>query len=516
MDMNASQRLVLNTAATYGRSVFALALALFSSRWVLNALGQTDYGLFSLVGSVIVFITFLNGVMAGSVARYFAYSIGRGDTLEVTRWFNTAVSFHLCFAGTLVLVGWPVGEYMITHVFNIPPDRIYACLWVFRFSLVSAFASMVSIPFVAMFTAQQHITETAAWGILQSILTFTLAYMLTQSSGDRLLFYAIGMVSIIVFIQSVMAFRAFSVFRECRIVTQMWFDQRRFREIFSFAIWNLIGSAGSTFRDQGVAILLNLFFGPKVNAAFGVAKQVSTQTNQLSSAMLGAFSPEITASEGRGDRQRMLSLSHRASKYGTILVMLFAVPLIAEMDYVLELWLREPPAYTSQLCRLILCTFLIDRLTTGYLLAVNAHGKIAAYQATVGVILLLTLPLAWFFLRLGYPPTSVGFAFIATSVVCTMGRALWVRRLFGEPLGRWVVTVVLPCIIVGAFSSVAAMAPSWLMAPSFVRLVSSTALSSGACLFSAWLLALDKSEHMFIRQNCKGVLRKMTHAYGGS
>ena len=514
--MTASQRLVINTAATYGRSVFAMALALFSSRWVLNSLGQTDYGLFSLVGSVIVIITFLNGVMAGSVARYFAYSIGQGDSLEATHWFNTALSIHLCFALGLVLAGWPIGEYVIAHVFNIPPDRIPTCLWVFRFSLVSALVSMVSVPFVAMFTAQQHIAEMAGWGILQSVLTFTLAYMLTHSHGDLLLFYAAGMVAIIVLIQIGMVFRAFLVFRECRIVKKAWFDRRRFKTILSFAVWNLIGSLGATLRDQGSVILLNLFFGPRVNAAFGIAKQVSDQTNQLSGAMLGAVSPEITASEGRGDRKRMLDLSHRASKYGTILVLLFAVPLIAEMDYVLKLWLRVPPEHAALFCRLILCTFLIDRLSTGYMMAVNAHGRIAAYQATVGGILVMTLPLAWLFLRLGYPPTSVGASFIVTSVLCTMGRVLWVKRLFGEPTGRWLASVVVPCLLVGAAAAAAALAPIWLLPPSFTRLVCATFLSITACLLSTWLFALDTNEHAFIRQNCKGTIRKMTQAYGRS
>lgn len=510
--MNASQRLVLNTAATYGRSVFALALALFSSRWVLNSLGQSDYGLFSLVGSVIVFITFLNGVMAGSVSRYLAYAIGRGDPEDVTHWFNTALSLHLCFAFSLVLIGWPIGDYVIAYVFHIPPERIPACLWVFRISLVSAFASMVSIPFVAMFTAHQNITEISAWGILQTVLSFTLAYTLTQISGDRLLFYAIGMVAIIVLIQAVMIVRAFSIFRECRIVAKQWFDVRRLKDIFSFAIWNLIGNAGPTFRDQGSNILLNLFFGPGVNAAFGIAKQVSAQASMLSGAMTGALLPELTASEGRGDRQRMLALSHRAGKFGAILVMLFAIPLIAEMDYVLKLWLRTPPPYTGLFCQLILSAYIMSRLGDGYMAAVNAAGKIAASQATVGIILTLTLPLTWLFLKLGYPPTSAGVAFVITSAICTTGLVYWFRRLFGEPASRWLETVLLPCLCVAVVATVAALAPRWLMPPSVTRLVFVTALSIAATLLATWLIAFDASEQTFLRQNSRRSLSKIGHA----
>ena len=509
MPMNPSQRIAFNATATYARAVFAAGLALFSSRWVLNALGHTDFGLFILVGSIIVFITFLNVVMAGSASRHFAYSIGQGDSAEVNRWFNTALSIHLCLAVGLVLIGWPIGEYVIARILNIPAERVPSCLWVFRVSLISAFTSMASIPFVAMFTAQQHIAELSVWGMLQSVLTLTLAYILTRVSGDRLLFYAAGMVAIILLIQSAQVFRALAVFRECRIVCRQWFDRNRFKHILSFAAWNLIGSFGGILRNQGSAILLNLFFGPSLNAAYGIANQVSGQTNQLSAAMIGAFSPEITASEGRGDRARMINLSLRACKFGAILAMLFAIPLMAEMDYILNLWLRQPPPYTALFCQLILCTFLIDRLSAGYVLAVQAHGRIAAYQATLGTILLLTLPLAWLFLKLGYPPTSVGIAFVITMTACSFGRVLWGRRLFGLRVRRWLRAVVLPCAIVALAATFAALAPRWLLSSSFLRLALAAVASIAASLLTTWFLALDPGERAFVGQNTRRLWSKI-------
>jgi len=417
---------------------------------------------------------------------------------------------HLCFSFFLVLVAWPIGEYVIIYIFTIPSDRIETCLWVFRVSLVSALASMISVPFTGMFTAKQHISEIAAWGVLRSLLVFLLAFVLTQSSGDLLLFYAIGMVLIIVLIDSFIIYRAFTIFPECRILLKAWFDFERFKKIFSFAIWNLVGSMGGTLRDHGSAILLNLFFGPRVNAAYGIAKQVSAQANQLSIAMIGAFSPEITSSEGRGDRKRMLGLSHRASKFGTILVMLFAIPLIGEMEYVLQLWLRNPPPYTGLLCRLILCTFLIDRLSKGYMIAVNARGKIAAYQATVGGILVMTLPLAWFFLWAGFPPTSLGVAFILIAIGCTAGRVFWLRKLFAEPISRWFTAVLLPCLWIASITIASCFLPMWLLPQSFIRLVFVTFLSVGATLISAWFLALDSREHEFVKENTFRFLSKFT------
>ncbi|BCS95587.1 hypothetical protein DSLASN_12190 [Desulfoluna limicola] len=506
--MTSIQRLVLNTLVAYARSVFGAALALFGSRWVLNALGQIDFGIFTLVGSLIISITFLNNIMSSSVGRHYAFAVGEGNTAEVNRWFNAALSIHLFLATALIIMGWPVGEYVIAHTLNIPAERIITCVWVFRISLVSAFVNMISIPFVAMFVAKQHIAELSVWGILQSIMTFTLAYMLTSVSGDRLLFYSFGMVIILVFIQTVQIVRAVSGFRECSIVYNQWFDITRLRKILSFASWNLFGGLGVTFRNQGSTILLNLFYGANVNAAFGIANQVSSQTNQLATAMIGAFTPEITSSEGRGDRERMLSLALRSSKFGAILVMLFAVPLMVEMDYVLVLWLRVPPDYTAMFCQLILCTFLIDRMTAGYMLAVNAYGRIAAYQATVGTCLLFTLPLAWIFLKVGYAPHSVGVAFIITMTACSIGRIYWVRRLFDIPVSRWLLNVLLPCFIVAIAATLASVVPRLFLSSSFLRLALTTVASVTTTLLVAWFFAFDTIEREIVNKITQGIFSR--------
>jgi O-antigen/teichoic acid export membrane protein len=507
--MNSSKRIAVNTMATYGRSVLSAGLALFSGRWVLGALGQSDYGLYSVVGSVIIFLVFLNTVMAASASRFFSFSLGKGDTEEVNHWFNAAVSIHLLFALALVSIGWPIGETMVRHVLTISADRMETCVWVFRISLLSAMASMVAVPFVAMFTAKQHITELAFWGILQSVLSFTLASRLSHIGSDRLLAYSMGMVSILVIIQCTQIARALIVFPECKIVLQRWFAASRFKQIASFASWSLIGSAGSLLRDEGSAILLNIFFGPRVNAAYGIATQVSMQTNQLSSAMIGAFSPEITASEGRGDRSRMLSLSMKASKYGTLLVLLFALPLLLEMDFVMKLWLRDPPLHAATFCRLILVTFLIDRLSTGFMLAVNAHGKIAGYQATVGTCLVLTLPIAWLFLKMGLSPTSVGYAFVITMTGTSLGRVFWANRLFEIPSKQWLIHVLKPVSLVSAISITSGIIPALFMPESILRFTAVASASISMTLLSIWFLVTTVEEQNFIKSSIHNLKNKV-------
>lgn len=509
MKNNASKRIMINTGATYARSILSAGLVLFSSRWVLGALGKTDFGLFSVVGALIIFITFINSLVGSSVSRHFAYSMGQSGSDEVNRWFNTAFSMHLTLATVLILAGWPLGEYVVTNYLNIPEARMEVCLWVYRVSLWATFFSMISIPFIAMFTAKQHLAELAMWGLLQSVLIFILAFFLTDAPGDRLLYYAVGMAVIMSGIQIGQILRALFLFNECAFVWSHRFDKSRFKDIGSFALWSLVGGLGWVFRNQGSAIMINIFHGPRANAAFGIALQLSNQANHLSAAMMGAFSPEITTSEGRGERERMLSLALRVCKLGTLLVLLFAIPLLVEMEYILKLWLHKPPSHSALFCQLIICTFLIDRLTSGYMLAVNAQGKIAAYQATVGGALFLTIPVVWVFLKVGYPPTSVGVAFIITMVVGSLGRVLWVKHKFNLSVINWILSIVIPCLFVAVCAGAMAVLPRWFLPQSFNRLVLASALSCSVFIFLTWFVALDEQERGFVGNSILPMVSKI-------
>lgn len=508
--MQASERIAVNTAATYTHSILAAGLALFSSRWILNALGEIDYGLFSVVGSLIVFLSFFNSVMASSSARHFAYAIGQEETTGVNKWFNTSLSIHFVLPIGLIVIGWPIAEYVIKNVLIIPPERIEVCVQVFRISLISAFVNMASIPFVAMYTAKQRIAELAFWGVMQAVFIFILAWIITLISVDRLYFYAVGMVAIHVAIKITQCARALWLFRECRFRLTYWWDTIRFKELFSFAIWTMIGRSGGILRNQGSGILLNLYFGPAVNAAYGIANQVSVQTATLSAAMMGAISPEVTARESRGQRDSMINLSVRACKFGALLVLLFAIPFIMETNFILRLWLINPPPHTVILSQLIMGTFLIDKISAGYMYAVNAHGKIAAYQATVGSILLLTLPLAWVFLKLGMPPAGVGVAFILIQSVCSFGRVLWVRYLFGVSVQHWLTKVIRPCAIVTAMACLTAAVPRLLLSPGLTRLLLVCAFSISTMAFASWVVAFTSDEQNFIMTSIQKTIRRIT------
>lgn len=517
--MTSSQRIAFNTVATYARTVFAMALGLFSGRWVFQSLGSVDYGLMGVVGGLITFIIFLNGVTSSSCARFFALSVGQGDVEETNKWFNTALSIHTILPAILILVGWPIGEWAVTSFLNIPAERLNTALWVFRFSLISAFWGMSTTPYMAMYTAKQKIAELSLWRIANTLINFGFVYWLTSYKGDAWLVYAGYTVAIAVMLGVGQVLRARAIFPECRIHFSRWYEKKRLQQVFSFSGWQLFGSFGSLLRGQGIAILLNRFFSPvsfpQVNASYSVAGQVSSYTQMLSSALLGAFTPEITSTEGRGDRARMIFLSNKASKFGTYLVMLFAVPLILEINLVLTLWLKNPPEQAGGFCSLILFQFLIDRLTYGQMVGVNAVGRIAGYQMMLGSLIILTLPLAWLFLTLGYPAISVGWAIIITTVLVTIGRVIWAKHLTGASPSLWLKQVFMPCISLFLADVCLGYGAIYIWTQlgyeaGFMRVCATTFTTLLGNIVIGWFVILDKPEREFFLRNVYAMKMKLT------
>jgi O-antigen/teichoic acid export membrane protein len=507
--MTSSQRMLFNTLATFARSILAAGLALFSSRWILNALGQTDFGLFALVGSLIAFATILNGVLGDSAGRFFAFAIGKGDFIEVNKWFNTSIVIHTILPVILVSISWPIGEYCISHIFTIPTERINTSILVFRLSLIATFIVMLAVPYIAMFSSKQHIAETAFWGLLQAILTFFLAFNLSCTNVDRLLAYTIGMVGITIFITLIQVFRAISIFPECRITRRHLFSRKRTLELFGFASWSLIGCFGGILRNQGTAILLNLFHGPNVNAAYGIANQVSTQSGTFAQSMISAMSPEIATVAGRNDHQRFFDLTFRASKFGTLLTLLFTIPLFIEMDYILWLWLKTPPPHTATFCQIILLSFLVDKLSVGHMIAINANRKIAAYQSSVGIILLLTFPLAYLLLKLFNTPDAALIAFLITSFGSAIGRVYWGKHLLAISPCRWFMDVVFRCSQVALPTAFFAMLPQLLLPPSFSRLGLCLLFSLVATIIFGWFFGLTIPERDYFKHSIQTAFTKV-------
>ena len=504
--MTQANRIVLNTLASYGRSLFSLGCGLFSTRWVLAALGKDDLGLFGLMGSCIVFVTLLNGILGGTVARFFAYAIGEREKLgakvgleSVIKWFNAAFSIHAFLPAILLILVYPLGVYAINHWLVIPNDRIVACIWVFRMVLLSACINMASVPYVAMYRAHQLIVELSLWDIVRTIVTFACAYFLLTWQHDRLIAYAAYMTLIPSLICIAQMVRARTAFDGCRIRLAYLFSMSHLKQMFVYAFGDLFGSLGSVIRDNGTAFLINIKFGPGVNAAWSIANQVSTHTTALSSAMIGALVPAVTTAEGKGDHDHAIRLAFRSIKFGAALILVFSIPLIVEIDEVLRLWLVNPPEHTAMMCRCVLIAYVCHKLGWGHHLAILAKGRVVAAQLVFGTTAVLGVLVSWMFIKFGWGAWSVGISYILIYSLMTVERAIFARKLCDMPIQPWLFKIVLPLFVVTVVTGAMAYIPSAIMPASLLRIGFTSILSSIALISCLWLFVLDKDEMGYMK-----------------
>ena len=505
--MTANRRIALNIVATYGRSLYALVIGLFCGRWALMALGDVDYGLYGVVGGLTAFIGFFNGILSSSISRFYAYSVGlsqkRGEAElgldECRRWFSVALTVHTVVPVVFMAAGYPMGVYAIEHWLTIPADRVHDCIWVFRYVCITCFLGMTSVPFNAMYGAKQLIAELTIYSFVTSTLNVVVLYYMITHPGVWLSRYALWSCVLSIVPSLIISSRALICFPECRIRRRHLWNLADMRELMSFAGWNIFGATGNLLKSAGMSILVNKFFGPVQNAAVSIANTVAGQSQSLAGSMVGAFMPAITNACGAGDRKRMVMLVHQTCKFGALFVLPFALPLVLEIDEVMKLWLKTPPAQSGVLCIWMMVILALEKMTTGHWVVVAANGKIACYQFIVGMLFILTLPLAWLMMWLGIGLYSVGYALFTTLSLVVVVRVVAVKILLDISPRYWMLRIFLPLLIVCAVASAIGYLPRFFMAESFSRLCVTTFLVEIALISLAWRILLDAAEREFLK-----------------
>jgi O-antigen/teichoic acid export membrane protein len=471
------------------------------------SLGAEDYGLYGVVGGMTVFITFFNNVLASSISRFYTFSVGQAKValsedegvVECQAWFNTAVSIHTIVPLILVAVGYPIGVWMVRSFLAIPPDRIEPCIWVFRFACLSCFISMLNVPFHAMYTAKQYIAELTLYSFATTTVNVCFLYFMVTHPSDWLTRYAAWMCALAAIPQILICIRALKIFPECRFRKDMLFRVDRFKRLGVFAAWQLIGVLCGLLRGQGIAILINKFHGAKVNASMSVANTINSHSSTLSSAMLGAFTPAITTAYGAGDTDRMRTLVFSACKFGTLLSLIFVIPLMLELPEVLTLWLKEPPPYVFGLTALMLVSHIIDNLTYGHMVAVSASGRIALYHVLMGSISLLALPIAMMWAFCGGDPYTAICSIVITQVAYTIMRVVLSRRIVQLPIRPWALGIVVPLVILVFVCVAVGIIPHYMMAASFLRICVTMFISTAVFIPFSWFCVLNSEERAFVK-----------------
>ena len=509
--MTKNRRIFLNIVATYGRSLYALAIGLFTARWALMALGETDYGLYGVIGGLVGFVAFFNSLLAGAVGRFYAFAVGKAQSVqgvqegleECRGWFSVAVLLHTVLSVILIAVGYPIGLWVIENFLTIPPDRMEACIWVWKFACIACFVGMAGVPFSAMYTAKQYIAELTIYSFATTTLNAIYLYYIVTHPGDWLSNYALWMCLLVVVPQLIICLRAMFVFPECRFRLQYALNRFRFREITHFMGMRFVGMLSQLFSTHCIGIVVNKYLGPTRNATMTIANSVSSHTSQLSSALTGAFMPAITNAAGAGDLEGMRKLAFRTCKFGALCVMLFAIPLMLEIDEVLRLWLKKPPEVLPVLCVLVLVGSIMEQISEGHWVSIFAVGRIGRFQAVESLAFFGTFFLAWIFLGFRLDVWSVGVALLVGKLWSIMVKLWYGRSIAGLSVKMWLGGVAIPLTFVAGITSAVGYMSHFVMPPSVYRVGITVILVEIVFLPLVWYFVLSRDEKVVVADRLK-------------
>lgn len=499
MTKSINRRIVRNTLMLYVRSVIVLFVALFTSRECLRALGVVDYGLYNVIGGLVLIFSFLNNAMVTGTQRFLTFKLGEKDQKGFSNVFSTAFYIHVAISLLILLLAETVGWWFFSHKLVIPLDRELAAGWVYHLSVVSLLALILRVPYQAAIISYELMDIFAYLSIGETFLKLVIVYCLLICNTDKLIMYSLLISVISIFITFLYYIFCTRKKLGCSVFLKM--DRNLFHDMLGFSSWNLFGSLALMGQNQGLNILLNMFLGPAVNAARAFAYQVNAAVNQFITSFLTATNPQIIKQYAAGKIQESLLLMFRASKFSFFLFFFLGFPLFYLMDVVLSLWLVDIPEHTIEFCRLILLVSAIDLFGYPLSTSIQATGRIRVYQFWVGFVLLLNLPLAYIILRLGGNPESVFGGSAFCSLCALICRLVVLRKKINLGIKNYIFKVILPCLSVMTLTVVPALLLYHYYSEFIVYRILIVVFSDILFIVYAYVIGLTDLERTIIRKN---------------
>ncbi|WP_206365284.1 MATE family efflux transporter [Sphingobacterium corticibacterium] len=463
---------------------------------MLDTLGVVDYGLYNVVGGIVIMFSFLSGTMSSASQRFFAFELGRKNHDALRKTFSMTMIIYGIIAVLILILAETIGLWFLNNKMIIPADRLEAVQWVYQFSILSFMMTMITIPYNAVIIARERMRVYAYVSIIEAVLKLLIVYLLVLFSLDKLKLYAVLMFVVTTLITLIYRMYCLRRFHECKFY--FYWDKRLFKEIIGYSGWNLFGAIASIFNNHGINIILNLFFGPTVNTARAIAYRINSTMSQFVLNFMTASRPQITKYYATGEKDKMLALVFQTSKFCFILMFMLSIPLLLETNFVLEVWLKQVPEYVVLFTRLIIVATLIDSLSYPLTTAALATGEIKIYQLVVGGILILVLPISYMFLKLGFPPQSVFYLAIVGSVIAMALRLVMLRKMVALNITRYFLQVVIPILLVLVPSYIVPLFVIQEIQAGLLRFFVTTLVGLASSVLSVYLFALSKDEKRFV------------------
>ena len=489
-----NQRIVRNTGLLYIRSVLCFALSLVSSRLILRALGIEDYGIYNAVGGFVSMFWMVASVLTSAVSRFLNVEMGRNNMDGIKEVFSVSLNMMFLLALLAALLAEGGGIWFLTKKMSIPPERMIAATWVFHLSIFTMVISFITIPYDAAQLMHEAMGITAFINIAQAILTLGIALLLCYrtSNSDNLILYAIltTVSTVIIRVGDILYTR--HRFQECRF--RLILKTKKLKEMLGFAWWNFIGSVAGTFSGQGVNMALNVYQGPILNTARGLANTVNNAVSMLVYNFNLSIKPQIMQSYAREDRSRVNSLVFTGTKFSSYLMMLFMIPLAIETPFVLKIWLVDFPDYTIPFVRLALLASFIYGIDTHFITAKMADGKIVWYQIITSAIVFLTFPLSTLALHAGYDPLWIYYALLVTSFAKSIVTIVSVKPVLDFKYKDCVFRILTPILLVGLLSCSISLAVYHVIAEGWLRFIAVGFISVICTIGSSLYVGCTKEE----------------------
>lgn len=444
------RRILKNTVMLYIRMAVIMVVSLYTSRVVLQVLGVSDYGVYNIVGGVVISLVFITNTLTSSTQRFLSYEIGLADKGLVSEVFSMSINIHVLFIIGVIFLLETAGIWFLNNVLVIPDDRQFAANVVYQTSILIFCTNLIRVPYNALIISTEKMNVYAIVSIVEALLKLLIVYLITLFS-DKLIAYGV-----ILLLSNVLVNLCYMC--ACRILCSEYCkyrfnaDKGLLHRMLGFSGWNMFGGITGVAVNEGPNYLMNIFLGVQLNAAMGLAKQVSGAIYSFTSNFQTAFNPQIVKSYAAKDTDYLYDIVFKSSKISFFLMVIFAVPTIAFSDTIFNIWLVEVPEYAISFCIIMMISQMVSAIGSPLWMVVHATGNIKKYQITLSCINLLVLPLSWVCLKIGITPISVIVTQLFLNIIILFYRINYLRLAISFPAKRYIVEVLIHCFITALFS----------------------------------------------------------------
>lgn len=441
-----NSRIAKNTILLYIRQIIIIVVSLYTSRIVLNTLGEEDFGIYNVVGGIVIMFSFLSSTMASASQRYLSVDLAKDNKLRLKETFSLIALSYVVIAIFVFVLCETIALWFLNTKMNIPSVRIVAANWVLQCSFLAFLTNILSTPYLSVIIAREKMDIYAYVSLIDAILKLLIVFILPLTKEDKLILYAI-----LIFISTLISSCCYVLyciynFEESRYM--FFYDKNRLKDMFSFAWWNIIGAISNVLRSEGINVLLNVFFNPIVNAARGIAFSVNAALTNFTNSFYTAVRPQIIKRYSAGAVVQMFELIFMSSKFAYYLLFVLALPILFETEGILFLWLKKPPVGSALFVRLIIVNALLEVLNYPLVNALQATGRIKTYQIIVSGCYLLNLPISYILLKNGYGPEFTMYTSIFLLMACFIPRLVICKKEFRLSIFEYLKKVILKIILV--------------------------------------------------------------------